>query len=367
MDRKIFFALVTFFLLALASTLVFKLLSPMFVPLGWAMILGIVTFPLYEKLHRRLRGQETVAAAVMTVGIVLTLVIPFVGLAFFLVQQGVVAYQYLETATSQGASGAMLERVAHHPAIAPLIDRIWPYLKPLGIDMEGTIIPAAKKLAASFLDYATGMIANLFVFVFMLIIMLVVLFFIYRDGRRFQERFWSVIPLSEAHRKKLEDTLGKVVSAVVFGLLVTCLIQGALGGVGFWFTGLPSPALFGALMAFCALIPAVGTALIWGPGALYLFVQGETTMAVVLVLWGVIVVGSIDNFIRPILTAGKANLSFLMTIIGALGGVITFGFIGIVTGPVILALFMALFDICREELFPGSPAEPETPGTNDGN
>ena len=73
------------------------------------------------------------------------------------------------------------------------------------------------------------------------------------------------------------------------------------------------------------------------------------------------------HFIRPILTAGKANLSFLMTIIGALGGVITFGFIGIVTGPVILALFMALFGICREELFPGSPAEPETPGTNDGN
>jgi len=361
MDRKVFFALVMFFLFALASTLVFKLLSPMFVSLGWAMILGVVTFPLYEKLHRRLQGRDTVAAGVMTAGILLTLVIPFVGLSFFLVRQGVVAYQYLEMATSQGGSSTVLESFARHPAVAPLVDTVWPYIEPLGIDMEGTIIPAAKRLASSFLGYATGMVANLFVFVFMLIIMLVVLFFIYRDGRRFQERFWSVIPLKEAHRKKLEGTVEKVVSAVVFGIFMTCLIQGMLGGLAFWFTGLPSPALFGAMMAVCALIPLVGTALIWGPGALYLFVQGETVMAVVLVLWGFLVVGAIDNFIRPIFIVGKANLSLLLIFLGIFGGVISFGFIGIVIGPVILALFMELFDIYREELFPGNPAEPETP------
>jgi len=361
MDRKVFFSLVMFSVLVLMLHQVFNLVAPLLVPIGWAVILGIVTAPLYEKLLLHLNGRDQLAAGIMTVGIMLVLVIPFVGLAFFLVQQGVIAHQYLETAASGVNSGTSLDTFMQHPFVARWVEYFRPYIDPLGLDIRGNMIPAAKKLAATLLGYASGIVANFFVFVFMLIIMLVVLFFIYRDGRLFKARFWSVIPLSESRRERLAGTVEKVVSAVIFGIFMTCLIQGVLGGLAFWFTGLPSPALFGALMAGCALIPVVGTALVWGPGAFYLFVQGETVKAVILALWGIFLVGSIDNLIRPIFIVGKAKLSLLMIILGIFGGVISFGFIGIVAGPVLLAVFMELFDIYREELFPGAPVEQEPP------
>jgi predicted PurR-regulated permease PerM len=210
-----------------------------------------------------------------------------------------------------------------------------------------------KKIAAFLLGFSTAILKNFFLMIIKLVLMVITLFFLYRDGEAFLQRFLSVIPLEEAESDALLDTVRRVLSAVIYGILLTCLVQGILGGIGFWFSGLPSPILFGALMAVAALVPVVGTALIWLPGALWLFARGEVVMGIVLLAWGMIVVGMIDNLLRPLFISGRAHLSLFIIALGVLGGVFAFGPLGVVTGPIILALFLAVFEIYARRVFPG--------------
>ncbi|KAF0219170.1 MAG: hypothetical protein FD174_2256 [Geobacteraceae bacterium] len=359
MDRKVFFALMAFSFVLFVLYLVYTILAPFFEPIGWAAVIGVLTFPLYKRLHKRFHGRDLLASGIMTPMVVLTMILPVVGLAFSLVQEATAAYRYLEEAAA-GGGDAFLENLRHHPFIAPWVERLGPFIEPLGIDLQGTLIPALKKFASMVLEYATGIVRNFFVFAIKLLLMLITLFFVYRDGERILRQFWSVIPLSEAHKTHLAGTVQRVISAVIFGIFMTCLVQGVLGGIGFWVAGLHSPVLFGALMAICALIPVVGTALVWLPGAVYLLLQGEVLKGVGLIVWGVVAVGSIDNVIRPIFISGRSKIPVIIIALGVLGGVVSFGLLGVVMGPMVLALFIALFDLYREEMFPGSGMEPET-------
>jgi predicted PurR-regulated permease PerM len=131
------------------------------------------------------------------------------------------------------------------------------------------------------------------------------------------------------------------------------MVQGALGGLGFWAAGLPSPFLFGTLMAICAPIPFVGTALIWAPGAIYLLIQGKTMAGLLLIAWGVVAVSSIDNVIRPLFISGRAKLPILLIVFGVIGGLLAFGLAGVVAGPIILAVSLIFFEVYRAETAAG--------------
>lgn len=358
MDRKVFFALITFAFSLFALWLVYTIVGPFLRPLGWATVLGLLTYPLYRQLHKLVGERETLAAALMTPGVVLTLILPVVGLMVLLTQEIITFSQLLRQAS---AAGPLLD-LSHFqdlPWIRPMLDRIQPLVDRLNLDIPAMVGPAAEKLTAFALDYSRAMVANFFTFVIKLLLMVVALFFIYRDGERFVKGFWSVVPLDSDSREVLASTVKRVLTAVIYGIFLTCLVQGILGGIAFWFTGLPSPVLFGAVMVLLAPVPMVGTALIWGPGAAYLFLQGETVMAGVLVGWGVLVISSIDNFLRPLFISGRGKVPILLVAIGVLGGLVSFGLIGVITGPLVLALFLALFDIYKARFFPaeGSAVE----------
>jgi predicted PurR-regulated permease PerM len=286
----------------------------------------------------------------MTSLVVLALVVPLVGLIFTLSREAALAYQYLDS-TGSGASSGVLKNFLRHPSITPWLERILPLTSSLQLDLDAMLLPAAKKGIASILNYSTGIAKNFLAFLIKLLLMLIALFFIYRDGESFMRRFWLVVALGEELRAAIVATVARVLGAVMYGIILTCLVQGTLGGLGFWVAGLPSPFLFGLLMTVCAAIPLVGTALIWLPGALYLLMQGQTLAGVGLIAWGVLVVSSIDNIIRPLFISGKAKLPMLVIILGVLGGLVAFGITGVVAGPVILALFLVFF-----ELFPVKPA-----------
>lgn len=351
MDRKVFFALVTFAFSLFALWLVYTIVGPFLRPLGWAAVLGLLTFPLYRQLRKWLGERETLAAALMTPAVVLTLILPVVGLMALLTQEVIAFSQLLRQAS---AAGPLLD-LSHFqdwPWIKPLLSIIQPLIDRLNLDIPAMVAPAAEKLTSVALDYSRAMVANFFTFVIKLLLMVVALFFIYRDGEGFVRGFWSVVPLDDSSRQVLASTVKRVLTAVIYGIFLTCLVQGFLGGLGFWFTGLPSPILFGAAMVLLAPVPIVGTALIWGPGAVYLFSQGETVLAGVLIAWGVLVVGSIDNILRPLFISGRGKVPILLVAIGVLGGLVSFGLIGVITGPLVLALFLALFDIYKARFFP---------------
>ena len=362
MDRKVFFALATFAFSLFALWLVYTIVGPFLRPLGWAAVLGVMTFPLYRQLRKWVGERETLAAALMTPVVVLTLILPVVGLLALLTQEVIAFSQLLHQAA---VAGPLLD-LSHFqdwPWIKPLLGKVQPLVDRLNLDIPAMVGSAAEKLTGFALDYSRAMVTNFFTFMIKLLLMVVALFFIYRDGEGFVRGFWSVVPLDSGSRELLAATVRRVLTAVIYGIFLTCLVQGFLGGLGFWFTGLPSPILFGAVMVLLAPVPMVGTALVWGPGAVYLFTQGETVSAGMLVAWGVLVVSSVDNILRPLFISGRGKVPILLVAIGVLGGLVAFGLIGVITGPLVLALFLALFDIYKARFFPAeSDGEMEDAG-----
>lgn len=349
MDRKLYVTLLVVFVTCLFLYLVYAILSPFLNALGWAGVIWTITIPLHVRLLKRCNGREITAAALMTTAVVLTLIIPIMILGISLTREAAAAYTYLES-TAQSSRMLEFQDLLNHPVIAPWLDRIRPMIQPVSQEMDAMLLDAVKRGVSSLLNYSTGILKNFFGFFINMVLMVITLFFLYKDGRRMQEGFWKVVAISENNRQIIIATVKRVVSAVMYGIFLTCLVQGALGGLGFWVAGLPSPFLFGALMAICALVPLVGTALVWLPGAAYLLLHGEILKGVLLIAWGVLAVGSIDNLIRPLFISGKARLPILAIALGALGGLLSFGLLGVMIGPIILALIIVFFDLYQAEV-----------------
>jgi len=368
MDTKVFWALVAYTFALLLLYLLYLLLAPFSVGFVWAAVIGVATFPLYEKLRGRLRGRDGAASAAMTLVVFLVVVLPTVGLVVLLVGEAADAYRYLESAAASGQV-PKLGTFRAHPSIAPWVARAKSLLQPLNIDIEANLLPAAKQALSSLLVFARGLIADVFITFFNLVMTLVILFFIYKDGRRVQEEFWAALPFPDADKRALKESLSRVLTAGVVGILGTCLVQGLLGGIGFWIGGLPSPVLFGSLMAVASLVPFVGTALFWLPGGIYLLLAGSTAKGIFLLAWGIFVVGSADNVVRPLLIGGKADLPFSLMALGAIGGFAAFGLMGVVIGPVILSLSLALFGMYKARAHSAAATGPpaEKTGEDGGN
>jgi predicted PurR-regulated permease PerM len=347
MDRALFTTLLAYTVTVLFMYLLFAIFSPFLALLVWAGAIGIITYPFYEKLLARCRGREVAAAALMTTAVVLALIIPLLGLIFSLAREAALAYQYLERASS-GTSGLALADILNHPWVAAWREKIRPLTASLDLEANEMLLQAIKKGVAFILNYSSSIVKNFLGFLFKVTLMLITLFFIYKDGRRFLQRFWLTVPLREPLRTAINATVIRVLGAVMYGVILTCLAQGALGGLGFWVAGLPSPLLFGTLMAICAPIPFVGTALIWLPGAIYLLIQGQMLPGLLLIAWGALAVSSTDNILRPLFISGKAKLPILVIVFGVLGGILAFGLSGLVAGPVVLAIIMVFFDAARE-------------------
>jgi len=351
MDRILFNTLLAYSVTLLSMYLLVSILSPFLALIVWAGAIGIITYPLYEKVLAHYHGREIVSATLMTTAVVVALVVPLLGLLFTLSREATLAYQYLERAPS-GTAGITLDGILNHPLVAIVREKVEPLTGSLNLDLNDMVLSAIKRGVASILDYSTGIVKNFLGFLFKLGLMLITLFFIYKDGTYFLQRFWLVVPIRETLRATISATVTRVLGAVMYGVILTCMVQGTLGGLGFWVAGLPSPFLFGTLMAIFAPIPFIGTALIWLPGAIYLLMQGETLYGILLIAWGGLVVGTIDNVIRPLFISGKAKLPILLIVFGVMGGVLAFGLTGVVAGPVILAIIMVSFDAGREATTP---------------
>jgi predicted PurR-regulated permease PerM len=241
------------------------------------------------------------------------------------------------------------------------IERIWEMLRrrspfPLPEDPTMMLREGVQRVLTFLAPRAGAVVADALATVGSLFVMLFAMFFLLRDGYTIGRRVRELLPLPERERERLiNETRDLVVASVGVGLLVAA-IQGTIGGAAYWMLGIGAPALWGVAMAICALIPLVGTALVWAPTALWLFFSGQVGRAVVLIVIGVLVIGLVDNIVRPLLLSGRTSASGLVIFLGLLGGVAAFGFIGLVLGPIILVTASSLVAVfTRVEL--------ETPGS----
>jgi predicted PurR-regulated permease PerM len=175
------------------------------------------------------------------------------------------------------------------------------------------------------------------------------MYYLFRDGETIVNNLRGVLPLNKSQSERIFARTQEVVSASVYGVVTIAMIQGLLGGLAFWLLGLPSPVLWAVLMTFVCMIPVAGSFMVWVPLAIYLILSGHWTKAIILLAWGAFVVSTIDNFVRPKLIKNQTKLHELFVFFSVLGGMSVFGILGIVLGPVVLAITLGLLDTLRHD------------------
>jgi predicted PurR-regulated permease PerM len=338
------FALVTAALLAGA---LFLILRPFLVPILWSMLLALLLFPVQQALGHRLGGRYALSALLLTLLTAIVLIAPLPLLAVAFASQAkdlFVRVQKLVAESGISGAGDLLE--------IPIVSRAIRWAEALApVDAEqihGWLMSGLQSLLQGLVAVSGAFVVSALNALVALAIMLFLLFFFLRDGDRMLATAVRLIPMTPERRGELVDHVAAVTRAVVFGSLLTALVQGVLVGVGFALVGLPSPVVFGAVAAVASLIPFVGTALVWVPAVAVLFLQGRWVAALFLAAWSVAVVSSADNVVRPLFISGRAQISTLPVFLGLLGGVTTFGPIGLVLGPVVVALTLTLMRFAEE-------------------
>jgi predicted PurR-regulated permease PerM len=349
--QKVFFARVGVLLLMSALLyLVWRIVAPLWQPLLWAVLLGSLLAPLNAALATRLGGKPTLASTITMIGVVLLILLPIFAIAGTVASQASQLLGRIDT-TGLRATDLDLSRI---PLLARPLEWIEATAGVSLAQIQAWAVAGAKRLleivAGSGGTVFVGAIGTLVSF----LLTLFVLFFVLRDGPRFASAVVRMLPIEPALRGKLSRHLVDVTRAVFMGIGLTALVQGTLLGIGFAIAGLPSPLLFGVLGVLFALVPVVGTAIMWVPAALWLLIQGESGYALFMTGWGVIVVGGVDNFLRPMLISGRVEVPTLAVFIGVMGGLSAFGFIGLFLGPIVLGLLVALFRFTTETLAPAS-------------
>jgi len=213
------------------------------------------------------------------------------------------------------------------------------------VNLKTLLLDNLRRLSVYIAGQGSKFIKGLSTGLFKFFLMTVALFFLFRDGERFMEKIKDLIPFSAKEREKILQRMVDMIHATIYGGIVVALVQGGLGGVGFWIVGLPAPLFWGAVMAFLSFIPIVGAFLVWVPAAIILFIQGSYLKAVILFIWGAVVISLSDNFIRPILISGRTQVHTLLLFFGILGGLKVFGFLGVIAGPLVITICLAIIDI----------------------
>jgi predicted PurR-regulated permease PerM len=329
-------------LVALATLLFALILWPFFGAVCWAVFIAIVFWPMHLRLLRDSRGRKGLAALVSVAAILLIVILPLAMVSASITQEASVMVAKLRSGEIQ--IGVYFQRF-----IDALPEWGRSVLQRFGMADLGLLqqkilgILGNSGQALTSRAFSIGQITLDFVVGFF--VMLYVLYFLFRDGDRLVVAIQKRIPLREEHTHRLLTQFATVVRATVKGNIVVALIQGALGSLAFWVLGLPGAILWGAVMAVLSLLPAVGAALVWGPVAAYFFFSGEVVKGVGLTLWGVIAIGLVDNFLRPILVGRDTRMPDYLVLVATLGGIVIFGLNGFVIGPVIAAVFLVSWDM----------------------
>ena len=333
----------TFLLLLIAVSIAFlAILWPYYEAVFWGVALAILFAPLHRRLLARMPQRRNLAALCTLLLCLVLVILPVTLLGVALVQEATHLYDRIRS--GQLNFGAYFQQVINAmPSWAMgWLDRMQlTSVASLQDKLSAVSVQASQLIATRALNIGQ----NTLQFVVSLGVMLYLLFFLLRDGRSLAVRIRSAVPLKESQKTSLSSKFTTVIRATIKGNLMVAACQGLLGGLIFWVLGVQGPILWGVLMAFLSLLPAIGAGLIWGPVAIYFLATGALWQAAVLTAFGVAVIGMVDNVLRPILVGRDTKMPDYVILISTLGGMTLLGLNGFVIGPVIAALFMACWDL----------------------
>lgn len=333
----------TLLLLLVLVTLAFAgILLPFFYAVFWSAVLAVVFMPLYRRLRRRLGQRPNLAAGTTLLLCLVIVILPLMLIGSLLLKEAAHVFEQLQSGRID--LGAYLQK-----GLDLLPQWLVNFLERQGLtrisSLQEKLSGAAMQGSRFFVNKAVSFGQDTFSFLTGFVVMLYVLFFLLRDGEQLIARVRQALPMSLVHKQRLFANLGAVIRATIKGNFVVAAIQGTLGGMIFALLGIGGAALWGAVMAFLSLLPAFGAALVWAPVALYFLLTGALWKGLVLIGFGMLVIGLIDNLLRPLLVGRDTRIPDYVVLLSTLGGLALFGLSGFVLGPVIAGLFIVTWGL----------------------
>ena len=337
--------------LIIALYLCWRMVQPFANVLLWAVVLWVVFTPVHRRIEARLQ-RPSLSAALSTLLVVVTIVGP---VSFITV--AVIGELRRVAAWAAAHEGPWLDRSS--PVLGPILDFVDPWFDVDRFESPAFMREQFEAWSGTLANGTIGFVGGVASAVVQTLLVVFTLYYLFRDREAIREAFYDIIPIEEAKTHDIAVRTKAVVGATVYGSLLIAAIQGALGFFIFWVLGLPSPLLWGVVMFFLSMIPMAGAFLVWAPAAVYLALTGAFTQAIILVVWGIFVVGSIDNVLSPKLVGKRASMHELLIFFAVLGGIDVFGVIGVVLGPVLVAVTLALLEMVRQANRPASETRRE--------
>jgi predicted PurR-regulated permease PerM len=324
---------------AIALYLCWLMLQPFLGVLVWATMLVIVFYPVHRRLVARTNRPAT-SALLSSLLVILTILAPVTLITVAVVNELSGLVQSLQVSLP-----SLLE--PDSPTTGPMIRWLGQYVNVEQMLSKEFIIERLTAMRGAIAQRTLGVVGGVVGAVVQIFFIIFTMYYLFRDGNRIVGALPEVLPLERTQSEEIFARTREVIAASVYGVLVIAVVQGALGGLMFWILGVPSAIVWAVVMTFLSMIPMLGSFLVWVPAAIFLAATGHWTKAIILTIWGALVIGTVDNFLRPKLVGEKTRLHELLIFFSVLGGLQVFGVMGIVLGPVVVAITLAVVDVFK--------------------
>jgi predicted PurR-regulated permease PerM len=335
-----------FFLILLLVTLAFLgLIWGFLEPIFWAAVLAVLFHGQQQKIKAVLRGHSSLAALMTIIIILMIVILPLLFMGAAVTREVILLYERISSGELESFTGFLRYLEEALPTLTS-------YVKGLEIDLEDLqkrLSSAALAIGGFFASKAVDIGQNALRIALLFVLMFYILFFFLRDGDRLLNILVRALPLGDARERRLLGRFAAVSRATIKGVLVVSVIQGALGGLLFWIVGIGAPVFWGMVMSILSFLPAVGPAVVWVPAGVILIVTGNLFKGIVVLAAGALIIGLIDNLLRPILVGRDTKMPDFLVLLSTIGGLAVFGLSGFVIGPMIAALFLTVWEMFGQE------------------
>jgi predicted PurR-regulated permease PerM len=345
------------------SALFLSMIQDFLMALFLAALFSALVHPLYKRFEKWFGGRRGLASMTTLLLMIIVVLIPLVGLLGIVTGQAIKVGEsvtpWIQHQISQpGTLSGLFEKIPFYDHIAPHREVIF--------EKAGALVGTMSKF---FIDSLSAFTMGTVSFLFMFFIFLYTMFFFLMDGGKLLEKILYYLPLENREEQRMLERFTSVTRATLKGTALIGILQGALAGMALWAVGIPSAVFWGAIMAVLSVIPGIGSALVWGPVAIVLIAGGDYGKGIGLIVFCGVIVGGIDNFLRPRLVGKDTQMHDVLILLGTLGGIAMFGFIGFIIGPIIAGLFLTVWEIYGEafsDILPGGKAKEPNPTLENG-
>ena len=327
------------FVTAISLYLCWRMIQPFLGVIAWATVLVIVFYPVHKRLASRIR-QPSLAALVSCLLVILIILVPVALITLAVVNELAGALDSLQRGVNY-----LLDPNSRFTG--PVLNFLNRFVDINQLRSEEFLLARLKGVSGQLAGQTLGFLGGMASFFIQMFFVIFTMYYFFKDGENISRTIRDALPLDREQSENILSRTREVIDASVYGVLTIAIIQGTLGGLAFWVLGLPSAIIWGVVMTFLSMVPMLGAFLVWVPGAIFLAVTGHWVKALLLTLWGTLAIGTIDNFLRPKLVGSRTRLHELLIFFAVLGGLNVFGVLGVVLGPVVIAITLALIDVYR--------------------